>query len=63
MTAHPSDCFSWWHDLLHAQQLQPQVRPPLSCGVACSKSDSLACLEQVGKPHLPSRTVTRWRSR
>jgi hypothetical protein len=27
------------------------VRPPLSNGCECSKSDSLACREHAGKPH------------
>jgi hypothetical protein len=62
VTCQPGDCLTRWHARLHAWALQAQVTPPLSNGCACSKSDSLACREQAGKEHLPSRTWTKWRS-
>src|SRR6202035_4082237 len=49
VTFQPGDCFTRWHFLLRAPALQLQVRPPLSYGWACSKSESRACREHDGK--------------
>ena len=62
VTVQPGDCLILWHFLLRAPALQPQVRPPLSYGWACSKSESRACREHGGKVQVRSRTWTRWRS-